>query len=140
MTLCVIDSSVALAWVMSDESRAPALALLDRVAVDGAVAPGLWRLEVANALLVAERRKRLTAVQRSAALESLAALPIAIDDETSERAWSETIDLAARYRLTVYDATYLELATRRDLPLATLDRELEGAARKAGVGVAFERR
>ena len=115
--------------------RPPALVLLEAVVEAGAVAPSLWPLEVLNALIMAERRKRVDAAQRQRLSGFLRDLPIALDDETAAQAWSATIQLAERHRLTVYDAAYLELAQRRDLPLASLDQELRAAAEAAGVAL-----
>jgi len=90
-------------------------------------------LEVANVLEMNVRRGRHDAAFRDAALEDLAVLPISIDAETDRQAWGATVRLAARHRLTTYDAAYLELAQRRGLPLATLDKELRDAATAEGV-------
>jgi predicted nucleic acid-binding protein len=130
----ILDVSVVLAWLLPDERGAAAVdEVLDRVTQEGAVVPGLWRLEVANALVMAERRVRLTAAQRAAALQVLAALPVAIDGDTAARAWTDTLALADEHRLTLYDAAYLELARRLGLPLATLDRELRAAGTALGI-------
>ena len=131
----VIDSSVALTWCFEDERTPATVAVLDRVAQAGAVAPTLWPLEVLNALAMAERRKRLTAVQRHHLAGFLRDLPITLDPETAAQAWSATARLAEQHRLTLYDASYLELAQRLGLPLATLDRELRVAADALGVSV-----
>ncbi|MDB5424723.1 MAG: hypothetical protein JWQ29_2139 [Phenylobacterium sp.] len=129
----VIDNSVALAWCFEDEQTAGILALLDRVIDTGAVAPQLWPLEAVNGLLTAERRGRIDRTARQRLGGFLADLPIQIDDETAGRMWSATAPLAERHGLTAYDATYLELATRLGLPLATSDTALIAAARVAGV-------
>ena len=109
------------------------MALLDRVADQGAVAPQLWPVEALNGLLTAERRKRITTATRQKLAGFLRALPIRIDDETASRAWIEVAQLAQTYRLTSYDACYLELAQRLTLPLATTDAALLTAAQEAGV-------
>jgi predicted nucleic acid-binding protein len=124
----VIDASLTMAWYFEDESTPATDALLDRVADAGALVPGLWRLEVANAFQTAIRRQRVDAVYRDASLAELALMPITIDADTNTYAWSATLRLAERFSLTVYDAAYLELAQRRSLPLATLDRDLRAAA------------
>ena len=124
----VIDASLTMAWYFEDESTPATDALLDRVTDTGAVVPGLWRLEVANAFQSALRRKRITAAYRDESLAELSALPIAIDADTDVYAWTTTLRLAERFGLTIYDATYLELAQRRSLPLATLDEALRRAA------------
>ncbi len=131
----VIDSSVALAWCFEDE-RTPAMTkVLSDVAESGAVAPALWVLEVLNGLLMAERRKRLKAAQRHRLEGFLRELPIKIDVESAAQAWGVTSRLAEHHRLTLYDATYLELAQRLRLPLATLDQELRAAAIAVGVAL-----
>ena len=99
------------------------------------VVPALWRLEVANVLHLAVRRRRLDAAGCDATLADLALLDIRADVETDRHAWGETRNLAERHGLTLYDACYLELARRRALPLATLDRELRAAAQAAGVAL-----
>jgi predicted nucleic acid-binding protein len=129
----VLDSSATLAWIYSDEMTDAIRAVFDQVADAGAVVPALWRLEVANSLTVAVRRSRIEAEFRRAALADLALLDITTDQHTDGRAWAETLQLADRYRLTLYDAAYLELAQRRKLPLATLDQELLIAAQGAGI-------
>ena len=134
MTL-VIDNSVALAWCFQDERTPALMAVLDRVEAGGAVAPQLWPLEASNALLVAERRGRISADDRTGLLRFLANLPITIDSETATQAWTGTAALAERHGLTAYDAAYLELALRLDLPLATRDRALVRAAEALGVEV-----
>jgi predicted nucleic acid-binding protein len=129
----VLDSSATLAWIYSDETTEPIHRLFDAVADDGAVVPALWRLEIANSLTVAERRGRIDADLRRASLADLALLDITTDQHTDIRAWGETLNLADRFRLTVYAAAYLELAVRRGLPLATLDHDLRTAATALGL-------
>jgi predicted nucleic acid-binding protein len=129
----VLDSSATLAWIYGDETTEPIRRLFDLVADDGAVVPALWRLEVANSLTVAMRRGRIDADFRRAALGDLGLLDITTDQHTESHAWSETLNVADRFRLTVYDAAYLELAQRRSLPLATLDEELCTAAAALGL-------
>ena len=125
----VVDNSVALAWCFEDEHTEPIMELLDRVAETGAFAPSLWPLEALNGLLMAERRWRLDARRAQRLAGFLRALPITLDPETADQAWSVTVRLAERYRLSIYDAAYLELAQRRRLPLATLDADLIRAAK-----------
>lgn len=129
----VVDNSIALAWCFEDEQTGPIMALLDRVAKSGAAAPQLWPIEAFNVLLTAERRGRIDGARRRQLAGFLYDLPIVIDDETASRMWRTTADLAERHRLTAYDATYLELAIRLGLPLATNDTHLMAAARTAGV-------
>lgn len=129
----VLDSSVTLAWIYGDETTEAIRRVFDAIAENGAVVPALWRLEVANSLTMAIRRGRIDAEFRQAALADLALLDITADQQTDSQAWTETLHLADHFRLTVYDAAYLELARRRKLPLATLDEELRTAATAIGV-------
>ncbi len=131
----VLDSSATLAWIYSDETTEPIARIFQAVADDGAVVPALWRLEIANSLTIAVRRGRIDANFRRAALTDLALLDILTDDRTDAHAWGETLHLADRFQLTIYDAAYLELAHRRALPLATLDSELDIAAKVLGIDV-----
>ncbi len=129
----VLDSSATLAWVYGEEITEAIRDLFDSITGNGAWVPAIWRLEVGNVLEMGVRKGRTAAAFRDAALEDLALLPIALDPETVGQAWGATARLAARHRLTLYDAAYLELALRRGLPLATLDRELRAAASLEGV-------
>jgi predicted nucleic acid-binding protein len=131
----VLDSSAALAWVYSEETTAAIREVLERVLAEGAWVPTLWRLEVANILEMGVRRGRTDEAFRDATLADLALLPIQTDGETDRQAWSATLQLAARHRLTLYDAAYLEAAIRRGLPLATLDAELRRAAKAEGLAL-----
>src|SRR5580658_8223938 len=129
----VLDSSVTLVWIYEEETTPAVRAVFDRLIRSGAWVPSLWRLEVANSLHMAVRRKRITNAFRDESLADLDLLPVSTDSETSQHAWGATLELATSGGLTLYDASYLELAIRRNLPLATLDIELQSAARKAGV-------
>jgi len=129
----VVDSSIALTWCFEDEATQAADALLDRLTNDGAHAPSLWPLEVLNVLVTAQRRGRMTSEARQDRLALLHALPITLDTETAEQAWTITNLLVERHGLTLYDAAYLELAQRLGLPLATLNTDLRTAANALGV-------
>lgn len=131
----VVDASLTLSWYFEDERTLTTDALLALVAENGAVVPPLWRLEVANGLQMAIRRKRIDTAFRDRALGQLVRLPIIIDPDTDHHTWTTTLRLADRFALTIYDATYLELAQRRDLPLATLDSELHDAGRALGLAL-----
>ena len=131
----VLDNSVVMAWSFEDETSAYADAVLDRLAAARTVVPALWPLEVANALLMGERRKRSTEADTIRWIGILSRLHITTDDETNARAWGDTIALARGHRLSVYDAAYLELAIRRSLPLATLDEPLKAAAVAVGISL-----
>lgn len=106
---------------------------LNKVSKEGAIVPSLWSLEIGNVLLMSERKMRITLEQRQKALHILTELPIIVDTMTSNNAWLETMELAERYNLTLYDASYLELSLRRSLPLATFDKQIKKAAELSGV-------
>lgn len=129
----VIDCSVTMTWCFEDEACTFGEAVLDALADSSAVVPTIWPLEVANALLMAERRNRTTQASTLLGIELLGALPIRVDEETSARAFRDIVLLARESRLTVYDAAYLALSVRRGLPLATLDTRLQRAAESVGV-------
>lgn len=134
----VLDSSVALAWVYIEERSAAIAAVFDQITEAGAWVPSLWRLEVANVLEMGVRRGRNDAAFRDATLADFELLPIQSDSETLKHAWRSTLRLAERHRLTVYDAAYLELAMRRGLSLASLDRDLRTAAAAENVALLGE--
>jgi predicted nucleic acid-binding protein len=131
----VIDSSAALSWCFEDEASPRSDALFEQVRDQGAVVPGLWHLEVANVLLQAEKRGRITTADVTMRLDLIAELPIMTDNETTARAWREILALARAQELTTYDAAYLELAIRRGMPLVTKDEALIAAAERTGVPV-----
>jgi predicted nucleic acid-binding protein len=131
----VLDGSVALAWYFKDEANPYADAIAARFPAMRAVVPAVWPFEVANAVLMGERRKRSTEAQASRWLGYLGSLPIDVEDVTTSRAWSAVLGLARVHTLSAYDAAYLELALRRGLPLATLDDKLKAAAIAAGVAL-----
>ena len=125
----VLDASIPACWAFQDEQDARADAAFVRIKTEEAVVPSLWWFEIRNILVVNERRKRITESDTGILLRDLAGLRIRIDREPEEGA---VLRLARTHRLSVYDASYLELALREAIPLATLDRELAAAARKEG--------
>ncbi len=129
----VLDGSVVLAWFFEDEQDDYADSVQDAFPAVTAVVPSLWPLEVANVLVVGERRKRTTEAKSARFLTLLGSLPISVDGQTASRAWGDTIRLARAHELSVYDASYLELATRTGIPLASLDDKLKAAALAVGV-------
>ena len=129
----VLDSSAALAWIYDDETTDPIRLVFNVVVEHGAFVPSLWRLEIANSLTGAVRRGRIDREFRRAALADLGDLDIIVDAQTDSRAWNATLEFGDRFRLSVYDAAYVELAQRRDLPLATLDRDMQRAAAELGL-------
>jgi predicted nucleic acid-binding protein len=129
----ILDASATLARAFPEE-RTDAILDLFRIVADlGAVVPALWRIEVANTLNVGIRRGRISKANRQGILADLESLPISVDPETDRHVWGRTLELADRHQLTVYDAIYLELALRLQLPLATLDDDLRKAAEQEGV-------
>ncbi len=135
MSAVVVDSSIALTWCFEDEASAETDRLFERVRDDGAIVPALWHLELSNVLLRAEKRGRISRADAATRLGLIADLPISVDQETTARAWRETLSLAREEKLTTYEAAYLELALRRGLPLMTRDGELAGAAKRLGIAV-----
>ena len=129
----VLDISAALAWIYDDETTDSIRLIFNAVAEQGAFVPSLWRLEIANSLTVAVRRGRIGHEFRRAALADLGDLDIIVDAQTDSRAWNATLEFADRFLLTVYDAAYVELAERRALPLATLDRDMQRAGSRLGL-------
>ncbi len=125
MRWCFLDGSA--------KDREYAASVLDALQPDSAIVPAIWTLEVANVLVRAERYGSIPRSTSETFLEKLASLDITADAETSGHALSDTLQLARAYKLSAYDASYLELALRLDIPLATLDEKLLKAARKAGV-------
>ncbi len=128
----VIDNSVFIAWCMGDEDNSVASSVMLRVAEEGGVVPRIWWYELRNALLMNERRGRVSQQEVSDTLADSQALNIVIDDVHDE---TQVLHLARRFDLTVYDSAYLEVAIRRSLPLATLDERLRNAAETTGVFV-----
>lgn len=129
----VLDCSATLAFLLEDEQTPATAILFDTIVQNGAVVPTLWHLEIANSLTLAARRKRIPLAARDLFLGHLRKLNIVTDEETRDHAWTATTKLADLHGLTIYDATYLELAQRRRLPIATLDKALAAAARQSGV-------
>lgn len=129
----VLDCSIAAAWYFADEADAYADAVAKSLAKATAVVPSHFHLELANFLLVGERRKRSTIQQATSFVALLARFPIIIDGQAAAQAWSETIALARAAGLSAYHAAYLELAGRKSLALATLDKPLRDAADSLGI-------
>ncbi|MBH0176399.1 MAG: type II toxin-antitoxin system VapC family toxin [Nitrospira sp.] len=130
----VIDSSFALAWALPDESSTRADRFLGRLGEDDLLwVPALWWYEVANALMMAQRRRRISETDRLALIQLYEGLPIQADVQVTAHTIRQIQSLALSYRLSAYDAAYLELAMRKSLALATMDKALLQAARAAGV-------
>lgn len=131
----VLDNSVAMVWGFRDEEDEYAERTLDLLGEDGAFTPAIWPLEVANALLSSERKGRISPPGALIFIELLGTLPITVEGSGLHLALGTVIDVGRTYGLTSYDASYLELAMRRGLPLATLDGKLRQAAGHAGVAL-----
>jgi predicted nucleic acid-binding protein len=131
----VLDGSVALANAFADERTPETNAAMDRAAAERAPVPPIWRLEIANGLLAGARRGRMSRQTMADVLAEFTRMDLAIDPDCDAHAWSATVRLSEKHALTAYDASYLELALRRPLPLATLDAALARAARAEGVAL-----
>ncbi|MFN8098651.1 MAG: type II toxin-antitoxin system VapC family toxin [Dermatophilaceae bacterium] len=131
MSPIVLDCSVTMSWCFEDEAGDASELVLDRVVEEGGVVPQLWVHEVANVLVVAQRRRRVTESQAARFTSLLSQLPIAVAPECPSL--TSLVALARGHGLTSYDATYLWLAESRGLPLATTDERLREACRTAGV-------
>lgn len=129
----VVDASVAMSWCFRDELTAATQKLLKDLSVGVALVPALWHVEIANVIALAERKGRLTAADIDDFIAVLSSVQIGVDHEAHQRAFSDILPLCRKHHLTSYDATYLELAVRRKLPLASLDEPLRKAAKKLGV-------
>jgi predicted nucleic acid-binding protein len=122
-----------MAWLFNDEATPKTAALLNRLATETALVPAWWFIEITNVLAMAERKGRIKPTESDAFIADLSKLGIERDDEAPDRAFTHLLALCRRHRLTSYDAIYLDLAVRRNLPLATLDDALRKAAHKSGV-------
>ncbi len=132
----VLDNSVTMRWFFGDgrpHELAYARDVLEAMKKAIALVPVTWGLEVSNVIAQAEAKELVTEARSEAFLEMLGGVDIAVDAATFSRALSDTLHLARRYRLSAYDASYLELALREGLSLATLDEDLKKAAKRAGV-------
>ncbi len=131
----VVDNSIVMSWCFKDEANKYTDAVLDSLAESYAVVPSIWPLEVVNALLVSERRRRLSEADSIRFLTLLAQLPLTVEQEQSENAMMRILALARKHKLSSYDASYLDLAMRNGLPIATLDKNLRAAAKRAQVAI-----
>ncbi len=134
----VLDCSVTMAWIFPDEACEATDRLRSCLIDDQAYVPSLWPVEVANALLAATRRGRIHADEWMRIRSNLEILPIGVEPVSTPRMWEDVLELADKHNLSAYDASYFELALRRQLPLATLDRALITAARAAGLELSLD--
>ncbi len=131
----VIDNSVVMAWCFKDETSLYADTILDSLEKAIAFVPLIWPLEVGNVLLVAERKKRLSEADSTRFIALLSELPIIIEQEAPERMIKEILAVAREHKLSSYDASYLDLAMKKGLPIATLDKNLLAAAKRSQVPI-----
>ena len=132
----VLDNSVTMRWFFGDgkpQELTYARKVLDAMKNTNALVPVTWGLEVANVIAKAEAKALVTEARSGAFLELLEGMDVEVDSATFAHALSDTLQLARQYKLSAYDASYLELALRSGLPLATLDEDLQKAAKKTGV-------
>jgi len=133
----VLDNTVTMAWCFTDEATEFTETLLRRLSnlTDSAIVPALWLYEVVNVTELAVRKGRITSERARAFLESLADLPIEIENPALPQIFVSVRALVGQYKLTAYDASYLELAIRHNLPIAASDNALVTAAQTAGVNL-----
>lgn len=131
----VLDNSVAMAWCFEDERGQYSISVLRILGMCEAFVPSFWPLEVGNALIVAERRKRIDKVESDKFIERLNLFPINIEIHDPKRIFSEIVPLAREHQLSTYDAAYLDLALRRNLPIAALDASIVKAAKKCRIAL-----
>lgn len=131
----VLDNSVVMSWCFKDETNQYADAVLDQLSEATAIVPSIWPLEVVNVLLVAERSKRLQQADSVRFITLLLQLPIEVEHEWPEKMMKDLLALGRAKKLSSYDASYLDLAMRKDCPIATLDKRIRDAAEDISVAV-----
>ncbi len=129
----VVDASVTMSWCFEDEATPYTESVLERLRGSSAVAPAIWPLEIANILLLGERRGRIPRPKTESFVRVLQELQVSVEEGYPAKVLGPVLQIGREYGLTSYDAAYLELAMRRGLPLATLDGRLADAAGRAGV-------
>ena len=133
MSHFVLDCSVTIAWCFEGQGSAYADSVIERLDRERAMVPSIWPLELANAMVIGERRKKISGQEIVRCLQLVAELPITIDETTTERALGPVLGLARDQNISAYNAAYLELALREGVPLATRDDGLKSAARQLGL-------
>lgn len=129
----VVDCSITVSWCFKDQADPLADRVLDDVSRIGAVVPAIWPLELANALLISERRKKISEAELTRLLVFIGSLPIVVDEEAPRRALGPILSIGRERIISSYDAAYVELAMRLGRPLATRDEGMKKAARALGV-------
>lgn len=138
MSAFVLDNSVSMRWLLESPKKTDqdyATLVLDCLDNQDALVPNLWHLEIVNVLLRAEKGGQITQGESDAFISQLENLPIHVDPITSHQAFTRTVNFARTYKLSSYDASYLEIAIREGLPIATLDKDIIKASKKANVSV-----
>jgi predicted nucleic acid-binding protein len=129
----VVDNSIVMTWCFEDEASEYADTVLDNLETSTGFVPSIWPFEVCNVLLVAERKQRIGEADSTRFITLLADLPILVEQEPPERMLTEIFSVAREHQLSSYDASYLDLAMRKGLPIATLDKKLRAAANRSNV-------
>ena len=133
MTCFVVDCSITMAWHFEDEKNSYADKVLGILGISEALAPAVWTLEVSNVLLVGEKRGRTTSAKSRRFVALIRSLPIRVVGHSPAQVFDEVLGLARDQNLTSYDAAYLDLARRLEMPIASIDRRIAGAATRLGV-------
>lgn len=131
----VIESSIVMAWCFQDKATLATNRLLERMVTEAAAVPAWWSLEITDMLALAERKKRITAAQIAQFIALIESFDLEVDDQAPGRAFAQLLPLCRSHELSSYDAAYLDLAMRLQLPLATLDDDLRAAAKALGIEV-----
>ncbi len=131
----VIDNSIVMAWCFEDEASDYTDAIQELLIDNKAFVPAIWPLEVANVLLVAERKKRISKADSGHFIALLSQLPIEVGPAESDRIFHDTLSMARQYRLSSYDASYLDIAIRKGTPIATLNKAIIRAAKDLKVQI-----
>ncbi|MDM8007655.1 MAG: type II toxin-antitoxin system VapC family toxin [Phycisphaerae bacterium] len=131
----VVDSSMAMAWCFEDEATPATRRLLEQMGIEAAAVPAWWYLEITNVLVLAQRKKRISPAKVAQFIALVESFDLEVDDQAPSRAFGHLLPLCRSHELTSYDAMYLDLALRRQLPLASLDDDLRAAAKAVGIRV-----
>lgn len=131
----VLDNSISASWILEDEFDNYSSQILDKLLSEPAIVPGIWVLEITNTMVVGFRRKRISPAKQASTIELLRSLPITVESNHSQNDLDRLMQLAQTYSLSAYDAAYLDLAIRLELPLATKDSDLIKAAKAASVAL-----
>lgn len=129
----VIDNSIVMSWFFEEEHNKKSQEVLDQLSSNQACVPSLWPYELANALFVAEKTKGIKEADSTAFINDLKTLPIVIENNNFEGITKDILSISREHRITVYDACYVELALRKDLPLASFDKDVLAVCEKIGI-------